>query len=107
MSRMRAAMLPDGWRLHLQDGPIDLIIGAEGAADHVARAYDVAQIRFSTILDELCTELPLLRQPTYAMPEGQVARRMWRATADLARTTFLTPWRRSQGRWRKRCSTPC
>ena len=25
-------MLPDGRRLHLQDGPIDLVIGAEGRA---------------------------------------------------------------------------
>lgn len=84
-------MLPDGKRLHLQDGPIDLVIGAEGAPDMVKRAYDVAEIRFSTILDELCSELPLLRQPTGAQPTGQVARRMWRATSDLAQTTFLTP----------------
>lgn len=91
MSRMQAAMLPDGRRLHLQDGPIDLVIGAEGAPEQVARAYEVAQIRFSTILDELCTELPLLRQPTGRLPEGDVARRMWRATVDLACETFLTP----------------
>lgn len=91
MNRMQAQMLPDGRRLHLQDGPIDLIIGADGAADQVARAYQVAEIRFSTILDELCSELTLLRLPTNVMPEGQVARRMWRATSDLARTTFLTP----------------
>lgn len=91
MSRMQVQMLPDGKRLHLQDGPIDLIVGADGDPVHVARAYDVAQIRFSTILDELCSELFLLRQPTNVMPDGQVAARMWRATADLARTTFLTP----------------
>jgi ApbE superfamily uncharacterized protein (UPF0280 family) len=91
MTRMQAQMLPDGKRLHLQDGPIDLIVGADGAPGQVARAYEVARIRFSTILDELCAELDLLRQPTSTMPEGQVARRMWRATADLARTTFLTP----------------
>jgi ApbE superfamily uncharacterized protein (UPF0280 family) len=88
---MRAQMLPDGKRLHLQDGPIDLVIGAEGTTDMVKRAYEVAEIRFSTILDELCSELPLLRQPTGQQPDGQVARRMWRATYDLAQTTFLTP----------------
>ena len=84
-------MLPDQKRLHLQDGPIDLIVGAEGAADHVARAFDVARIRFSTILDELCSELSLLRQRTEHLPDGAVARRMWRATVDLSRDTFITP----------------
>ncbi len=91
MSRMEASMLPDGRRLHLHDGPIDLVIGADGAADQVVRAYEVAQIRFSTILDELCSELLLLRQPTDRLPDGAVARRMWRATIDLARDHFLTP----------------
>lgn len=91
MVRMQERMLPDGKRLHMQDGPIDLIVGADGAPEQIARAYDVARIRFSTILDELCTELPLLRQPTLRQPEGQVARRMWRATADLARKNFVTP----------------
>lgn len=91
MSRMQVALLPGGKRLHLQDGPIDLIIGADGAPEHVRRAYDVAQIRFSTILDELCTELPLLRRQTEFLPEGAVARRMWRATSDLAEDLFVTP----------------
>ena len=91
MSRMQAHMLPDGKRLHLQDGPIDLIVGADGTPEMVNRAHDVARIRFSTILDELCTELPLLRRPAEQMPEGQVARRMWRATYDLAQHIFLTP----------------
>ena len=52
MTRMQSSMLPDGKRLHLHDGPIDLIIGADGDPSHVERAYDVARIRFSTILDE-------------------------------------------------------
>ena len=91
MARMQERMLQDGKRLHLQDGPIDLIIGADGNPEHVARAFDVARIRFSTVLDELCSELPLLRQPARFQPEGQVARRMWRATVDLARDNFITP----------------
>jgi hypothetical protein len=69
MVRMQERMLPDGKRLHMQDGPIDLIVGADGAPEQVTRAYDVARIRFSTILDELCTEL--CRQPTL----GNQARR--------------------------------
>lgn len=91
MSRMQARLLPDGRRLHLHDGPIDLIIGAEGAAQEVARAYEAATLRFETILDELCAELPLLRQPTQAQPQGIVAKRMWRATRSLAARCFITP----------------
>lgn len=88
MSRMQARLLPDGLRLHLHDGPIDLIIGAEGDA---ATAFEAAERRFATILDELCAELALLRQPVGAEPEGRVARRMWRATRALAAEGFITP----------------
>lgn len=91
MSRMQARMLPDGQRLHLHDGPIDLIIGADGETRQVARAYEAAQIRFATMLDELCTELPLLRQRSGEEPRGIVARRMWQATEALAAEHFITP----------------
>ena len=91
MSRMQVQMLPDRGRLHLNDGPIDLVIGADGPPREITRAYDVACMRFSTILDELCTELSLLRQPTSRVPEGAVARRMWRATQTHAQSTFITP----------------
>jgi ApbE superfamily uncharacterized protein (UPF0280 family) len=91
MTRMQARMLPDGRRLHLNDGPIDLIIGADGAAAEVASAYGAAEARFATVLDELCAELPLLRQAVDAEPQGAVARRMWRATKPLGRHGFLTP----------------
>ena len=47
-----AARLPDG-RLHLQHGPIDLIIEAFGAADEVERAYGQAVERFGDILPTL------------------------------------------------------
>lgn len=91
MSRMQSRMLPDGRRLHLQDGPIDVIVGADGAQAEVARALEVAQLRFSTVLDELCSELPLLRQPTDRLPSGAIARRMWSATLNHAPYTFITP----------------
>jgi ApbE superfamily uncharacterized protein (UPF0280 family) len=84
-------MLPDGQRLHLHDGPIDLVIGADGSTREVSRAYDAARARFSTILDELCGELPLLRQPSGREPRGIVARRMWRATLAHAERNFITP----------------
>jgi uncharacterized protein len=88
MSRMQARLLPDGRRLHLQDGPIDLVIGAEGEQ---RRAFDAAVRRFETILDELCAELPLLRSPTDRVPKGPTAQRMWRATLGFARGGFITP----------------
>ncbi|MFT3989696.1 UPF0280 family protein [Aestuariivirga sp.] len=88
---MRAMMLPDGHRLHLQDGPFDLVIGADGPEMEVHRAFDVAIARFSTVRAELNAEISLLRQPTERLPEGAVARRMYRATAEHARSGFITP----------------
>ena len=54
--------LADGKRLHLQDGPIDLIVEARGSETDMRAAYDAAARRFTGLLDELCSELPLLRQ---------------------------------------------
>jgi uncharacterized protein len=84
--------LADG-RLHLHDGPIDLIIEAFGEASAVEDAYAAAWGRFATILDELCTELPLLRaDPLSAQPpRGAVARRMAAAVAPFRARRFLTP----------------
>ena len=75
---MIAAFLPDG-RLHLQHGPIDLIIEAFGAADEVERAYGQAIESFDDILPTLVGELLVLRQPIGAacpLLRGPVARRM-------------------------------
>jgi uncharacterized protein len=88
MSRMEARMLADGQRLHLHDGPIDLIIGAEGQREN---AFAAAEARFATVLDELAAELPLLRQPVGPEPHGTVARRMWRAASHVADRGFITP----------------
>ncbi len=85
--------LPDG-RLHLHDGPIDLIIEAFGERADVEKAYDAAWRRFATILDELCSELPLLRArttPISRRPAGVVARRMTDAVAPLCIKRFITP----------------
>jgi ApbE superfamily uncharacterized protein (UPF0280 family) len=90
MCRARTARLP-GNRLHLQDGPIDLIVEATGAADEVETAYAAAGRRFETILDELCSELPLLRSAKGRMPYGVVAQRMWQAVAPFAADAFITP----------------
>jgi hypothetical protein len=86
--------LPDGRRLHLQDGPIDLIIEAFGDAAAVRVAYRAAAARFATILDELCAELPLLRAPAdpHDCPlHGVVARRMHAAIVPFAAEHFITP----------------
>ena len=89
----QAALLPDGRRLHLHYGPIDLVIGAEGSAGEVGRAYDQAQARFNDILPVLVEELALLRRPVRVprwRPSGPVARRMMDATWPH-RDVFVTP----------------
>jgi len=86
--------LADGRRLHLQDGPIDLIVEARGSEANVGAAYDAAARRFTGLLDELCEELPLLRQaadPVRCMLQGTVARRMHAAVAPFAAGHFITP----------------
>jgi len=91
MTRATARMLGD--RLHLQDGPIDLIIGADGSPEARRSAFAAATQRFATILDELCSELPLLRSEARASrpPAGTVAHAMWRAVLPHADDTFITP----------------
>jgi uncharacterized protein len=90
--RAQQRRFADG-RLHLHDGPIDLIIEAFGETSAAEEAYAAAWGRFVTILDELCTELPLLRaDPRGAKaPRGVVARRMATAVAPFRARRFLTP----------------
>jgi uncharacterized protein len=57
-----ARLLP-GNRLHLQHGPIDLIIGADGTPENVERAYRAAWAAFPDILPALVSQLPFLRTP--------------------------------------------
>ncbi|HYW65035.1 MAG TPA: UPF0280 family protein [Bradyrhizobium sp.] len=88
------SFLPDKRRLHLQDGPIDLVIEASGSEANVRRAYRAAELRFTGLLDELCAELPLLRQganPAHCPLAGKVARRMHDAVAPFASDCFITP----------------
>lgn len=91
-ARQTMRRLPDGRRLHLGDGPIDLIIEAWGARAAVEAAYAAAMARFATILDELCAELPSLRAPSgEAAPKSPVGLRMARAVAPFAPADFITP----------------
>jgi uncharacterized protein len=85
-----AALLADG-RLHLQHGPIDLVIGVEAQDDARSKAYRAARDRFATVLDELVPELPVLRAPLGGVPQGLIARRMHRACMGVAQGDFITP----------------
>ncbi len=93
MSGPVAAMTADGSRLHLQHGPIDLIIEAWGDPGEVAGAYRRAWERFQPVLDELVSELPSLRRPldpALGVPSRRVARRMAAAVGPFA-DRFITP----------------
>ena len=90
----QVALLADGRRLHLQDGPIDLIVEAFGPRDAVAAAYAAAARRIDGLLDALCRELPLLRAPVCpgsALPADPVGRRMHAAVEPYAADNFITP----------------
>src|ERR1017187_260651 len=92
--RAQIALLPDARRLHLHDGPIDLIVEAFGAASEVNAAYRAAAERFVTVLDELCGELSLLRQPARVggpPAVGVIAKRMMAAVLPHRERNFITP----------------
>jgi len=92
--RAEMRLLADGRRLHLHDGPIDLIIEAFGMPGEINTAYGAAAERFVTVLDELCDELRLLRQPAgnnRSLPVGVIARRMHEAVVPYCQRTFITP----------------
>src|SRR5215475_9485019 len=92
--RPQIALLADGKRLHLQDGPIDLIVEANGREANVGAAYEAAAHRFTGLLDELCAELTDLRKaadPVRTPLRGVVARRMHVAVAPFAADGFITP----------------
>lgn len=82
----------DGDRLHLQHGPIDVVLRAWGAASAVRQAYEAAIARFGTILPELAGELTELRKPMSARPqvETPVALRMVAACRPHT-GIFVTP----------------
>lgn len=93
MSGPQASLLPDGLRLHLNHGPIDLIIQAFGTEQERRAAYSQAVARFGTILGELVGELPELRRPAGPVPrlfKGPTARRMETAVSPHC-GVFITP----------------
>jgi ApbE superfamily uncharacterized protein (UPF0280 family) len=87
------ALLPDGRRLHLHHGPIDLIVEAFGAKSEIEAAYSQAARRFDGLLQRLVDELDLLRMPIHELCTeivGPVARRMTAAVRPHA-SVFVTP----------------
>lgn len=83
---MQVRTLSDG-RLHLNHGPIDLIVQVWGPGR--AAALQRAVARFDGLLEELVAELPALRAEA-ALLRGPVARVMAAAVAPY-RPAFITP----------------
>ncbi len=88
--RAHSALLP-GNRLHLQHGPIDLVIHADGPGS--IAACHAAQQRFEHVLQELVDDLPQLRQPpnSSTLPHSPIARAMAMAVNPFTNDTFITP----------------
>ena len=87
----QARLLSGGRRLHLQHGPIDLIVEADASAR--PRAFAAAHARFAGLLEELVAELASLRIAVGAgrpRLSGVVAQRMLRAVSPF-RDRFVTP----------------
>jgi ApbE superfamily uncharacterized protein (UPF0280 family) len=90
--KAQSATLPDG-RVHFRHGPIDIILQVDATASILSeRAVRIAWQRFQNVLEELCSELPLLRSPEtakWARLQGPIAKRMTVAVSSL--DTFITP----------------
>ena len=79
-------------RLHLQHGPIDLILHVDASEEIRKRLYSTAKKRFSTVLQELVVEMDLLKQPWSAdLPDskGGIAQKM--CFAVRGSDIFVTP----------------
>jgi uncharacterized protein len=88
----QSALLP-GNRLHLAEGPIDLVIWADGEPGAVREVYRAAERRFDGLLAEIAAELPLLRMPLlddFPPLQGPIAQRMVQACWPH-RAHFITP----------------
>ncbi len=89
-----AKMMPDGRRLHLQHGPIDLVCFAEGDPIEVQQAYMRAAQFFQDILQSIVNDLALLRRPItdeFKAPTGAISAAMMKASQLFADTNFVTP----------------
>lgn len=80
-------------RLHLNYGPIDLLIDIDGSESAIFDAHQAARETFEGVLETLVSELVVLRKavkPNAVGPDGPVAQRMWQACLPHA-SRFVTP----------------
>jgi ApbE superfamily uncharacterized protein (UPF0280 family) len=86
----------DDGRLHLNHGPIDLIIAMDGEAYEITLAKQQAILAFETVLLDLSKILPDLRKPFSELQalnyifENEIARNMLRVVSQFP-TDFITP----------------
>jgi uncharacterized protein len=81
VNRLRVAWLPDGKRLHLYQGPLDLIIQAFGPPAEVGRAYDAGIARARALLLELQEDVARLKAGE--LPQGAAGQRALAACAAV------------------------
>ena len=92
-AKSQSTLLSGGKRLHLNHGPIDLIIEASGKAEEVELAYKAVDSEFKTLLSGLVAELTALRRPVRSSSGDiftQVGLRMQEATLPFS-SNFITP----------------
>ena len=78
--------------MYLHHGPIDIIAHVDGPEDITNYLYECAKKRFSTVLEELVSELGLLKLPWSEVlpdPQGRIARKMFNAVRGSG--AFITP----------------
>ncbi|MCU1497636.1 MAG: hypothetical protein JWM47_1589 [Acidimicrobiales bacterium] len=87
-----SARLDDGRRLHLQHGPMDLVLEVTASPAVAERAEAAAWQRFVEVLDELVPQLAVLRTAVApdVVVEGSIARRMVDAAGAFG-DVFVTP----------------
>ena len=84
--------MPEENRLYLHHGPIDIIAHVDGPDEIRSDLYEFAKKRFSTVLEELVSELDLLKLPwgeVHPEPQGSIARKMYNAVRGSGE--FFTP----------------
>lgn len=91
--RPQIGLLPDGKRLSMRHGPIDLIVEANGSTEEVTRAYRQAAKAFGPVLETLSAELPSLRAPLSdrVSLRCSIARSMKNAAQHCCGQSFATP----------------
>ena len=98
----QAAWLPDGRRLHLNHGPIDLIVEAFGdGAGGRGRLCARPSARFQTILTELVGELPALRSARRSPAPARFRRRHGAAHGGGGRAACAARLHHADGRRRR------